>query len=101
MEVAMERRDLLKGVLAASALPGVALDRPGRAPAPNDGPDQDEPIVVEGLFAGAMRLSHLRGMQQGGVHCGVAGGPSDMASYAGLLRFFDQYKDEVVQAKSV
>jgi membrane dipeptidase len=40
-------------------------------------------------------------MQQGGVHCGVAGGPGDMASYAGLLRFFDQHKDELVHAKSV
>jgi membrane dipeptidase len=48
-----------------------------------------------------MRLSHLRGMQKGGVHCGVAGGPSDMNSFAGLLRFFDEHAKEVVHAKSV
>ena len=92
----MKRRDLLQGALAAGALPLVPF---GSAREPAGG--QDQPIVVEGLFAGAIRLSHLRGMQQGSVHCGVAGGPSDMASFAGLLRFFDQYRDEVVLAKSV
>ncbi len=88
----MKRRDLFTGALAAGALPALAGAR---------GVGQDQSIVVEGLFAGAMRLSHLRGMQQGGVHCGVAGGPSDMGSFAALLRFFDQYKAEVVHAKSV
>lgn len=77
-----------------------AVDRGGQDPLAGLAPPQDD-IVVEGLFAGAMRLSHLRGMQEGGVHCGVASGPSDMASFAALLRFFDEYADEVVQAKSV
>jgi membrane dipeptidase len=94
----MERRDLVKSLLAAGVAPGSARSGPAPAPTP---PLQAQPIVVEGLFAGAMRLSHLRGMQQGGAHCGVAGGPGDMASYAQLLRFFDRYKAEVVQAKSV
>lgn len=93
----MERRDLLKGALAAGALPlAVNPDR-----TPPDVPEQDQPIVVEGLFAGQMRLSHLEGMEKGGVHCGVAGGPTDMASYSALLHFFDRYRDRVVHAKSV
>ncbi len=92
----MKRRDLLQGALAAGALPMLPF---GSAPA--RAAPQDQAIVVEGLFAGTIRLSHLRGMQQGGVHCGVAGGPSDMASFAALLGFFDRYKDEVVLAKSV
>src|SRR5438874_69198 len=97
----MERRELLKTALAAGALtrakPGglvEALDARG-AVAP------DRPIVVDGLSAGVMRLSHLKGMQQGGVDCCVAGGPSDMESFAGLLRFFDEHSKELVLAKSV
>lgn len=105
----MKRRDFMKGLAmagaasgltgtAAQASPGRAAHSPASAPAM---PLRQDDIVVEGLFAGAMRLSHLRGMQEGGVHCGVAGGPSDMASFAALLRFFDEYADEVVLAKSV
>ncbi len=97
----MNRRELLKGIAAASVLPASVLDRPSGAGPHEPVIQADEPIVVEGLFAGTIRLSHLRGMQRGGVHCGVAGGPGDMASYGGLLKFFDQYKDEVVLAKSV
>ena len=120
----MKRRDFVKGLTLAGAATGVAkgavfgeagagtasdeaasvdakaVDRRGQDPLAGLAPPQDD-IVVEGLFAGAMRLSHLRGMQEGGVHCGVAGGPSDMASFAALLRFFDEYADEVVLAKSV
>jgi membrane dipeptidase len=90
----MNRRDLLKGALVAAAVSRAAHSAPEAA-------SEQPPIVVEGLFAGAMRLSHLRGMQKGGVHCGVAGGPADMSSYAALLRFFDEHSKEVVQAKSV
>ena len=105
----MKRRDFMKGLAmagAASGLTGAAAQAsPGRATRPNPfapaSPLTQDDIVVDGLFAGAMRLSHLRGMQEGGVHCGVAGGPSDMASFAALLRFFDEYADEVVLAKSV
>lgn len=103
----MNRRDLLRGAAAATVLPALpfppARDRAASSERGADGPGagQDQPIVVEGLFAGSIRLSHLRGMQQGGVHCGVASGPSDMAGFAGLLRFFDQYRREVVLAKSV
>src|SRR6185503_2209066 len=43
----------------------------------------------------------LKGVQQGGVDCWVAAGPSDIDSYAGLLDFFDQHAKEVVLAKSV
>ncbi|MDE2981644.1 MAG: membrane dipeptidase [Gemmatimonadota bacterium] len=116
----MKRRDFVKGMAmagaasgltgAAAGLTGVAAQAsPGRATgqdvaspdAPSFSPLTQDDIVVDGLFAGAMRLSHLREMQEGGAHCGVAGGPSDMASYAALLRFFDEYADEVVLAKSV
>jgi hypothetical protein len=94
----LNRRELIQSALATGALP--ALSGGGERVARPE-PVQDQPIVVEGLFAGAIRLSHLRGMQQGGVHCGVAGGPSDMGSFSALLKFFDQYKAEVVHAKSV
>ncbi|MDE2803752.1 MAG: membrane dipeptidase [Gemmatimonadota bacterium] len=113
----MKRRDFVKGLAvagaasgltggAAQASPGRATGRPVAAPtappaSPSFSPLTQDDIVVDGLFAGAMRLSHLRGMQEGGVHCGVAGGPSDMATFAALLRFFDEYADEVVLAKSV
>jgi membrane dipeptidase len=96
----MDRRELLTmGIAAASSgaarragvLPLSASTRAATA----------DPIVVEGLSAGYMRLSHLRGMQQGGVDCCVAGGPSDMAGFASLLHFFDAHRAEVVLAKSV
>ena len=123
----MNRRDFVKGLAAAGAVSGVATtatasgvaatgtassavaieaasgagaDKVARDRASTSPLTQDD-IVVDGLFAGAMRLSHLRGMQEGGAHCGVAGGPSDMASYAALLHFFDEYSDEVVLARSV
>ena len=98
----MDRRDFVKGLAVAGVMPGATLaHRPDTATTfwPS-GPDESD-IVVEGLFAGTMRLSHLRGMQQGGVHCGAAGGPSDIASFAGLLDFFDSHENEVVLAKSV
>ena len=122
----MKRRDFVRGLAAVGVAPGLAaaggassakaatgtemadagVADAGVADAAVGGRGAERPatqddIVVEGLFAGAMRLSHLRGMQEGGVHCGVAGGPSDMASFAVLLRFFDEYADEVVLAKSV
>lgn len=114
----MNRRDFVKGLAAAGAVSGVAVGGaasgaaaigPGVGAGTDRGADGHKPaslltqddIVVDGLFAGAMRLSHLREMQEGGAHCGVAGGPSDMASFAALLRFFDEYADEVVLAKSV
>lgn len=112
----MKRRDFVRGLAAAGVAPGVAATggasgarAAAGAEVADDGvgsrgaarPVAQDDIVVEGLFAGAMRLSHLRGMQEGGVHCGVAGGPSDMASFAALLHFFDEYADEVVLAKSV
>jgi membrane dipeptidase len=100
----MDRRELLRSLVvagAASALPGAAQARAATPAATTPADLQDDAIVVEGLFAGAIRLSHLRGMQQGGVHCGVAGGPSDMTSFAALLRFFDAHKNELVHAKSV
>src|SRR2546422_3289961 len=97
----MERRELLKTALAAGALtrakPGglvEALDaRSAVAP--------DRPIVVDGLSAGVMRLSHLKGMQQGGVDCCVAGGPSGIRAFPGLLRFFAEHSKEMGVAKSL
>ncbi len=110
----MKRRDFVKGVaMAASGMTGAAAGSTGVAAqasrdrttgqpiAHSAAPLAQDDIVVDGLFAGAMRLSHLREMQEGGAHCGVAGGPSDMESFAALLRFFDEYADEVVLAKSV
>jgi membrane dipeptidase len=96
----MERRELLKSAVAAGAVARTLGPRPGPLEMPGwSAPDR--PIIVEGLSAGAMRLSHLKGMQQGGVDCCVAGGPSDIDSFAGLLRFFDEHRQEVMLAKSV
>ncbi len=99
----MNRRNFVKGLAATGAASGVAGALQAEAPQGNTTPGvgvQDD-IVVDGLFAGAMRLPLLRGMQEGGVHCGAASGPTDMATFAALLRFFDEYADEVVLAKSV
>jgi len=90
----MERRELLKLGALAGALPALVSRRGEEQPA-------QEPIVVEGLFAGNIRESHLEGMKQGGVHCGVAGGPRDIDSYAGLLRFFDAHRADLVHATTV
>jgi membrane dipeptidase len=40
-------------------------------------------------------------MEKGGVHCGVAGGPSDFPGFARVLEFFDRHTDRVVHATSV
>ena len=127
MRGTMNRRDFVKGLAAAGAVSGGAAaaatsGASSGATATKAASGREAPrhvsaavgedsgaiprlardaIVVDGLFAGAMRLSHLRGMQEGGAHCGVAGGPSDMATFAALLHFFDEYADEVVPAKSV
>jgi len=90
----MERRELLKLGAVAGALPALSAWRA-------EPPRAQEPIVVEGLFAGAIRESHLDGMKKGGVHCGVAGGPSDVNSYAALLRFFDAHRNDLVHASTV
>lgn len=92
----MNRRDLFKTAALAGVLPRIGV---GERRSPSQPADQ--PIVVEGLFAGSMRASHLKGMQQGGVHCGVASGPTDLAAYAALLRFFDERSAEVVLARTV
>ncbi len=94
----MKRRNLLQGMAAASAFPfaGMAVKKAGA-----DESGNSEPVIVEGLFAGAIRDSHFEGMKEGGVHCGVAGGPNDMDSFTALLNFFDQHQDELVLAKTV
>ncbi len=93
----MDRRELLMGAAAvglAARVRSGGASKQGRA-------GDDAPVVVEGLFAGTIRASHLKGMQEGGVHCGVAGGPSNMDSWASLLRFFDEHRSELVLAGSV
>ena len=94
----MKRRDFIEGMAAGAA--GIAATGASTSSPPARPAAQDE-IIVEGLFAGAMRLSHLRGMQEGGVHCGVASGPTDMDTFAALLHFFDEHADEVIRAGSV
>ena len=94
----MDRRDavtLMAGLGAASLLKpvGLSADPPIRPSA--------DPVIVEGLIAGTLRLPHLRAQQTGGVHCGMASGPGDMNGYARELKFADQYGKEVVHAKSV
>ena len=88
--------------MAAGTLAGTGLG-PFAEPAEATGKPKapDRPLVVEGLSAGSIRLSHLTGMQQGGVDCCVASGPADMESFAALLRFLDEHRSELVLAKSV
>jgi membrane dipeptidase len=95
----MQRRELLKGAIAAGAVSGAGLGPLARAASGTGHPGRA--IVVDGLSAGSMRLSHLKGMQEGGVDCSVASAPSDFDGYASLLRFFDEHASEVVLAKSV
>ena len=95
----MDRRGLLKGAVAAGTRAGARTGlfaEPVEAASP-----PDRPIVVEGLSAGSIRLSDLKGMQQGGVDGCVASGAGDMESFAALLRFFDEHRSELVLAKSV
>jgi len=99
----MHRRDLLQGAVVGSLTGAFVRPKPassGPSPSTSD-PEQDEAIVVEGLVAGGLRESHLKGIKAGGVEVWVGGGPSDMASYAGVLRFLDRHKDDVVAVKSV
>jgi len=97
----MERRELLKGAVAAGALTGTRIDSIAASAGATRSVEQDRPIIVEGLSAGSMRQTHLDGMKQGGVDCCVAAGPADVPAYAALLRFFDEHKNEIVLAKSV
>jgi membrane dipeptidase len=62
---------------------------------------QDQPIVVEGLIAGGLRLTHLKAQQAGGVHCGLASCPAEMNGWTRELKFRDQYAKDVVLARSV
>lgn len=85
----MDRRGLLKGAVAAGTHAGARTGlfaEPVEAASP-----PDRPIVVEGWSAGSVRLSDLKGMQQGGRQ----------ESFAALLRFFDEHRSELVLAKSV
>lgn len=94
----MNRRKFLQGLgLGAGALPLAGL--PTGAATASKPPNTA--IVVDGLAAGTIRESYFQGMKKGGVHCAVAGGPMDFASYSHLLDFFDRRADELVLAKSV
>jgi membrane dipeptidase len=94
----MKRRNLLKGIAAAGAMP---MTSTALGSDENELPAAHEPVVVDGLAAGTIRDSYLEGMKKGGVHCAVAGGPRDFASFTTLLNFFDAHADELVHAKSV
>ena len=94
----MKRRNLLKGIAAAGTIPltGVTL-----AAGQDDTRVIADPVIVDGLAAGAIRDAYFEGMKKAGVHCVVAGGPSDIASFTNLLNYFDEHADELVHAKSV
>lgn len=99
----MRRRNLLKGLAAAGAVPVVGMASAAEG-GDSDAPANlvpDEPVVVDGLFAGTIRDSQLEGMSKAGVDCGVAGGPRDIESFSALLEYFDTHSDELVHAKTV
>ena len=96
----MDRRDAvtrLAGLGVATLLEPHAL----AAHPPTSLPAQEQPIVVEGLIAGGLRLPHLKAQQAGGVHCGLASCPGEMYGWTSQLKFLDQYSKEIVLAKSV
>ena len=96
----MQRRDAIStmaGIGAATFLPAPSADPPIR----RSTDPQDQPIVVEGLIAGGLRLPHLRAQQAGGVHCGLASCPGEMNGWSRELKFLDAYRNEVVLARSV
>src|SRR5262245_48810374 len=95
----MNRRNLLKTIAAAGALPmaGIGFAASGR----RDASPPSDPIVVDGLSAGGIRAEVLDGMKKGGVHCSIAGGPTDFKAYAQVLDFFDANAKELVLATSV
>jgi membrane dipeptidase len=97
----MHRRELLQTAVMGGLTAATLRRTPESADWSGTGPEQDEPIVVEGLVAGGLRESHLKGAKAGGVDVWVGGGPGDMAGYAGVLRFFDRHKDQIVPARSV
>src|SRR5262245_4696810 len=104
----MRRREVLTtiaGLGAVSLADPLSARPPDRLPAeagpPARLPAQDQPIVVEGLIAGGLRLPHLKAQQTGGVHCGMASCPGDMNGWSRELKFLDTYGKEVVLAKSV
>ena len=97
----MQRRDLLKGAVAAALTPRKPSDRPTVQLSDISTDAQAKVPVVEGLVAGGLRDSHLKGAKTGGVDVWVGGGPGDMAGYASVLRFYDRHKAEIVPAKSV
>lgn len=94
----MQRRDLLKGAVAAGLAPMLPTSV-GGSEAPTT--QQARVPVVEGLVAGGLRESHLKGARAGGVDVWVGGGPGDMAGYASVLRFYDRHQAAIVPAKSV
>jgi hypothetical protein len=96
----MDRRDavtLMAGLGAASLLKAPELT----AQPSNCLTAQSQPVIVEALIAGGLRLPHLRAQQAGGVHCGMSSGPGEMNSWSRDLKFFDRMSQEVVHAKSV
>ena len=101
MEPSVKRRELLKGVLAAGLTPSVTAVVEPRAWMSPEPIQPAPPIVVEGLVAGYLRDSHLKGVKAGGVDVWVGGGPGDLATYAAALRFYDRHREEIVPARSV
>ncbi len=96
----MDRRD---AVTLMAGLGATTLLKTSELPAhtPTRPPAQVQPIIVEGLIAGGLRMPHLRAQQAGGVHCGMSSGPADFNGWSRDLKFFDRMSKEVVHAKSV
>lgn len=89
------RRAVLSGALAAGAalgLPGSAFAKPKPA---------GQRIVVNGLDPSARSPEFLAMLRKGGVDCWHQSVGHDFASFASLFRFFDDYKAEIGQARSV
>jgi membrane dipeptidase len=93
----MKRRKLIKGFAAAGLTSSIL--GPGRSPSAST--DKGGAIVVDGLAAGTIRDSYFEGMKKAGVHCVIAGGPSDVDSWNKLLKYFDEHSGELVHATTV
>lgn len=99
MSAGMHRRDFLQGALAAGV--ASAVSTAWAASKPNALEVQRSTLVVNGLDPSDLRPEYLDLLRAGGVHCWHDSAGNSLASFASRLRFFDDNKGKIAQARSV